>query len=82
MSVLYMVIISMFAALGVTLIALEFLRSFRAKKTSYVCVCFREELLGDAKPDMLIICRTETEEEEIIRRLCVGEDRKVFIKRW
>jgi hypothetical protein len=45
-------------------------------------LCFDEKLLDGAKPDMLIICRTDAEQEEVIRRVCSDEARKVYIKRW
>ena len=76
------VIFASLAALGVILITQEYLRTARAKKASFICLCFREELLDEARPDMLIICRTDAEQEEIIRRVCADEERKVYIKRW
>ncbi len=82
MSVFGEVILAVLAAMGVTLVILEILRKSRAKKASFICVCFREELLEGGLPDMLVICRTDAEQEEVIRRVCVGESRKVFIKRW
>lgn len=82
MSVFGSVFISMLAALGVALAMLELLRKFRAKKASFICLCFREDLLEGGKPDMLIICRTDAEQEEVLRRICAEENRRVFIKRW
>lgn len=82
MSVFGSVFVAMLAALGVALTALEFLRRSKAKKTSFICLCFSEELLENAKPDMLVICRTDAEQEEVIRRVCADEARKVYIKRW
>ena len=64
------------------LAVLEFVRVSRAKKASFICLCFDEKLLDGAKPDMLIICRTDAEQEEVIRRVCSDEARKVYIKRW
>lgn len=82
MSVFGSVFLSMLAAMGVALAVLEFVRIRRAKKASFVCLCFREELLNGALPDMLIICRTDAEQEEVIRRVCAEDSRKVFLKRW
>ena len=77
------IFLSMLSSLGVTLAVLEFVRTCRAKRMEFVCLCFREELLNEnEKPDMLIICKTESEQEEIIRRVCDGDSRKVYIKRW
>ncbi|MBQ3229817.1 MAG: hypothetical protein IJO64_04805 [Clostridia bacterium] len=75
------VFISMLAALGVTLSIIELSRCRRAKKASFVCVCFKEELLENGLPDMLVICKNDAEQEEIIRRVCTSDGRKAFIKR-
>jgi len=83
MSIFASVALSVLAALGVALAFLDFLRVHRAKKESFICLCFREELLyTDALPDMLIICRTDAEQEEVIRRVCDKDGRRVFIKRF
>lgn len=81
MSVFGNILLAMLASLGIALAAIEFLRVHRAKKSAFICVCFREELLHGAKPDMLIICRTDAEQEEIIRRVCADESRTAYIKR-
>lgn len=81
MSVFGNVFLAVLAALGVALTVLEFVRAKRAKHTEFICVCFREELLEGEKPDMLIICRTDAEQEEVIRRVCADENRKVYIKK-
>lgn len=82
MSLLITVVFSVLASLGVALTLLEILRRYRAKKESFVCICFREELLESAKPDMLIVCKSDAEVEEIIKRVSDGDARKVYIKRW
>jgi hypothetical protein len=82
MSVFGSVILAVLASLGVALAVLEILRNVRAKRASFICVCFREELLEDGLPDMLVICRTDAESEEVIRRVCASESRKAYIKRW
>ena len=80
MSVFGSIFIAMLAALGVALAVLEFVRRAKAKKTEFICLCFREELLQGGKPDMLIICRTDAEEEEIIRRIGEDENRRIYLK--
>ena len=60
------IFLAMLAALGIALAVLEFFRRGRAKKARFVCLCFREELLKGENPDMVIICRTDMEQEEII----------------
>lgn len=83
MYIFCIVFLSVLAALGVALAVLELIRTHRAKHTEYVCVCFREELvLTECEPDMLIICRTDAEQEEIIRRVCKSECKKVYIRKF
>ncbi|MBQ1205710.1 MAG: hypothetical protein IIW39_03940 [Clostridia bacterium] len=82
MAIFLEVFLAALASLGVILAVLEFVRVSRAKKASFICLCFSEELLNGAKPDMLVICRTDAEQEEVIRRVCADESRKVYIKRW
>ncbi len=82
MSLFGSIFVAMLASIGVALSMLEILRSYRARKTSFVCLCFREELIDGGMPDMLIICRTDCEQEEVIRRVCDGESRRVYIKRF
>ena len=81
MTVFGSILIAMLAALGVTLSLLEVLRVRRAKKAEFICLSFDDEPDLRKKPDMLIICRTDTEEEEIIRRVCDGDERRVYVKR-
>lgn len=76
------IIVALFAALGLVLLFVFVRRSIQAKKSSFICLCFDERLLSGGKPDMLIICRSVEEQEEIIRRVLDGDERKVFIKRW
>jgi len=77
------VFLSVLASIGVVLAGIEFIRAYRAKRTEYICVCFDEALLdSENKPDMLIICRSDAEQEEIINRICDGESRKVYIKKF
>jgi len=72
------IFLSMLAALGVALAFLDFMRRGKAKKASYVCICFTEEF--DKPPDMIIICRNDAEQEEIIRRIGDAENRRIYIK--
>jgi hypothetical protein len=76
------VFLSVLAALGVVFTTKEILRAKSAKNAVFLCVSFKEDVPEGTLPDMLLICRTTAEEEEIIRRICANESRKVFIKRW
>lgn len=81
MSVFLTVFIAMLASLGVALAALDFIRRSRAKRTDFICICFREELLDNALPDMVIICRSDAEQEELIRRVCDKDSRRAYLKK-
>lgn len=74
------IFLSMLAALGVALLTLEIFRHVSAKKGSFVCICFKEELLGEERPDVVIICRSDAEQEEIIRRIGENDERKIYLK--
>ena len=80
MSVFWAVLTGMFGALGIALICLESYRRMKAKKTSFVCLTFGDEFAEKKLPDMLIICRTDAEQEEIIKRVVASDPRKVYIK--
>ena len=74
------ILLSLLAALGVALAFLEFMRKAKAKRTSFICLCFDEEFLDKGKPDMLIICRTDADQEEIIKRIGKQDERNIFFK--
>lgn len=76
------VFLSALAALGVALSVLEIAERMEARRKKYACLCFEKVDNGENLPDMIIICRTQAEEEEIIERICAEDKRKVFIKRW
>ncbi len=80
MSVVGSIFIAMLAGLGVALSVLEFIRKSRAKKGCFLCVCFDDELAEDTLPDMLIICRTDADQEEIIRRIGERDQRRIYLK--
>lgn len=82
MSVFGSVLLAVLASLGIALSVLELVRVRCARKTEFICLCFDERLLEGEKPDMLIICRTDAEQEEIIRRVCSDESRRVYIKKF
>ncbi len=79
MSLIAMIFVSLLSALGVGLTVLEFYRVIRAKRNRFIYICFGENQ-ENFVPDGLIICRTDAEQEEIIRRISADEPRKVFIK--
>lgn len=81
MSVFLTVFIAMLAALGVALALLELLRKMRAKKADFICICFREDLLENTLPDIVIICRSDAEQEEVIKRVCNKDSRQAYLKK-
>lgn len=77
------VFLSMLASVGVALMVLEFIRARRARQAEFICLCFDERLISfDSRPDMIIICRTDAEQDEIIKRVCENESRTVYIKKY
>ncbi len=77
------VLVSFFAALGIVFLWRELKKRIFAKKQSFVCICFGTEADWEKRaPDMLVICRSDEEQEEIIRRVLRDEQRDVFVKRW
>ena len=83
MAIFGSVLLAVLASIGIALMILEIIQARRAKSAEFICLCFSEELaFGDKKPDMLVICRSNADTEEVIRRVCADESRKVYIKRW
>ena len=83
MAIFGSVLLAVLASIGIALIILEIIRARCAKTAEFICLCFSEEYLnGDKKPDMIVICRNDAEQEEVIRRVCADDSRKVYIKRW
>lgn len=80
MSVFMTVFVAMLAALGVALLVLELFRFARAKRARFVCLCFDDDFSKNRLPDMLVICRSYEEEEEIIRRISAEDPRRMFVK--
>ena len=74
------IIMAILAALGVALTFLEFMRRAKSKRSAFICICFREDLIENGVPDMLIICRTDADQEEIIQRIGKHEERQIFLK--
>ena len=76
------VALGFFAAVGVCLLGAGIFRRARAKRGTFVRICFtREQAEGDSPPDVIYVVRTECEAEEVIDRLCRADGRKIFIKR-
>ena len=80
MSVFCNVFVAMLASLGVALTLLELFRHSRAKRSEFICLCFREDLLESGTPDMVIICRNDAEIEEIIKRIGEIDNRRIYLK--
>ena len=70
------------ASIGIVLLCREIFRHIGAKRNHYVCLTFDSFPSFQKRPDMIIICRTDEEEQEIIRRVIKNDERRIFIKRW
>ena len=82
MSAAVTVILAFFAAAGAAVLAVELVRWCLLGRSEFTAVCFDEKILnGESKPDMIYIVRTDRECDEIIKRICESEERRIFIKR-
>ena len=63
MSSFCIILLSALACIGVVLIIRGLCRFLSARRASYICLCFDKALLEGGKPDMVIICRSDAEED-------------------
>ena len=75
------ILVAALAAIGAALIAERVWRWLKLRRESFVCISFDGGFPEGRKPDLIFICRTEAEQEEILRRICENDDRKIIIKR-
>ena len=80
MSVFGSIVIATLASIGVALALLDFVKRIRAKRTEFLCICFGREFAEGELPEMMVICRTDAEQDEIIRRISELDDRKIYLK--
>lgn len=74
------ILLAMLSALGIALSVFEYLRRVKAKNSKFICLYFDEDMLENQNPDMVIICRTDADQEEIISRIGQQEERRIYLK--
>lgn len=74
-----------FAAVGLVAVFAELFRLFGRRRLRFTCLLFGDEAKADwdtRRYGIIFLCRSELQEEELIRRLSEGEKRKIYIRRW
>ena len=78
-------VLSPFAAIGLVAVFAELFRLLGKRRLRFTCLLFGD----DAKTEwdtrtygVVFLCRSELQEEELIRRLSQGEKRKIYIRKW
>ena len=74
-----------FAAIGLVAVFMELFRLFGRRRLRFTCLLFGDEAKSewDARTySVVFLCRSELQEEELIRRLSEGEKRKIYVRRW
>lgn len=77
--------LSFFACIGLVCAVTELVRLCRKKDMRFTCLLFGDgakTALEEQSYTVVFLCRSELEEQEIIRRLSEGEKRKIYIRRW
>ena len=78
-------LLCLFAAIGLAAVLLELFRLFEKRRLRFTCLLFGDDAKSewDAQTyGVIFLCRSELQEEELIRRLSEGEKRKIYIRRW
>lgn len=73
------------AAIGAICIVWELVRFAGRRRMRFTCLLFGDaarERLDARDYEIILLCRTELQEQELIRRLSEGEKRKIYIRRW
>ena len=74
-----------FAAIGLVAVFAELYRLLGKRRLRFTCLLFGDEAKAewDARTySVIFLCRSELQEEELIRRLSEGEKRKIYIRKW
>lgn len=78
-------LLCLFAAIGLVAVFLELFRLFGKRRLRFTCLLFGDEAKTewDARTyGIVFLCRSELQEEELIRRLSEHEKRKIYIRKW
>lgn len=84
-NVAWIFVLCPFAAIGMVAVFLELFRLLGKRRLRFTCLLFGDEAKTewDARSyNVVFLCRSELQEEELIRRLSQGERRKVYIRKW
>ena len=74
-----------FAAIGLAAVFLELFRLIGKRRLRFTCLLFGDEAKAEwdtGAYSVVFLCRSELQEEELIRRLSQGEKRKIYIRKW
>ena len=78
-------LLCLFAAIGLLAVVLELFRLLGKRRLRFTCLLFGDEARAEWDTrtyGVIFLCRSELQEEELIRRLSEGEKRKIYIRRW
>ncbi len=78
-------LLCLFAAIGLLAVCLEVFRLFGKRRMRFTCLLFGDEAKDawDGRTyQIVLLCRSELQEEELLRRLSDGEKRRIYIRRW
>lgn len=81
----WLLFLCLFAAIGLAVVFTELFRMLGKRRLRFTCLLFGDEAKTewDARTySVVFLCRSELQEEELIRRLSQGEKRKIYIRKW
>ncbi len=79
------ILLYLLAAIGIFALLAELIRLFGKKRLHFTCLLFGDaakDIWESKRYDAIVLCRSELQEEELIRRFSENEKRKIYIKRW
>ncbi len=74
-----------FAAIGIISTVWEIFLLIGKRRLRFTCLLFGDHAKAEFEAkeyEIVLLCRSELQEEELIRRLSAGEKRKIYIRRW
>lgn len=78
-------VLCLFAAIGLVAVFLELFRLIGRRRLRFTCLLFGDEAKTEWEArthNIVFLCRSELQEDELIRRLSEGEKRKIYIRKW
>lgn len=80
MSVAYQLLVALAFVCSVCSLAVRLYSACSQKRGETVYIYF-DEPTRDVRPDLIVVCRTECEKDEVVQRICMQDDRKKYIER-